>query len=189
MKSFGSILFLAIFLAFAGIANAIPITTWTDTIDVNHRIWANSTFTFDLFKDSQVTPTPYSPGTDRITSATLEFAILGVNGRSPVSGNVNIGTINIANMQTGRYSFYIYTDRTIPLSCDVVNELSTTGILQVMFDRTAGSQWLDYLTLTAIGYYDNNSPAPAPVPEPGTLLLLGSGFTGLAFYGRRRMKR
>jgi len=187
MKGFRSILFLAIFLAVAGIANAIPITTWTDTIDVNHRIWANSTFTFDLFKDSQVTPTPYSPGTDLITSATLEFAILGVNGRSPVSGNVNIGTINIGNLQTGRYSFYIYTHKTIPLSCDVVNNLSTTGMLQVMFDRNAGCQWLDYLTLTAKGY--DNSAAPAPVPEPGTLLLLGSGITGLAFYGRRRMKR
>ena len=185
MKSFRTILFLAIFLGMAGIANAIPITTWTDTIDVNHRIWANSTYTFNLIKDTQVTPTPYSPGTDRITSATLEFAILGVNGFSPVSGNVNIGTINIANMQTGRYSFYIYTDRTIPLSCEVVNELSSTGILQVMFDRTAGRQWLDYLTLTAKGY-DNST---APVPEPGTLLLLGSGITGLVLYGRRRMKR
>lgn len=29
----------------------------------------------------------------------------------------------------------------------------------------------------------------APVPEPGTILLLGSGFIGLALYGRRRMRR
>jgi hypothetical protein len=43
------------------------------------------------------------------------------------------------------------------------------------------------------GSTPNPDPNPAggtaPVPEPGTILLLGSGFIGLALYGRMRMRR
>jgi len=37
-----------------------------------------------------------------------------------------------------------------------------------------------------LNFFSDLEPAPAPVPEPATLLLLGSGLAGLAFYRRKR---
>lgn len=34
--------------------------------------------------------------------------------------------------------------------------------------------------------FATNGPATVPTPEPGSMMLLGAGFLGLAFYGKRR---
>jgi hypothetical protein len=177
MKTLKYIIFVTLFLSITSIANAVPMT-WTETINPGQWISAGSTFNFDL-ADPMVTPSPYAPGIDSIYSATLNIDLLGLG----------IGKIVIDNVQTQNYAFLIYTDLNIPLTGTVINDLSTTGFLQVVFDKNArwpmGCQWLSSMTLTACG--ENNSSAP--VPEPATLLLLGSGFVGLAAYGRRRLKR
>lgn len=38
-------------------------------------------------------------------------------------------------------------------------------------------------------YYDNQINNPTPTPEPGTLLLMGTGIAGLALWSRKRFKR
>ena len=165
MKTIKYILLLSILLIFSGVANALPIpTTWTDTMDKGQWISTGSTFNFAL--------DGYRPGIDSISSATLNIDLFG-GGR---------GEIKIDNIQTQKYSFLFYTDLNIPLTVTV--GLSETGKLTVIFDKVWGIQWLNSITLTATGY----KGSPAPVPEPATMLLLGSGFIGLAFYGRKRMK-
>jgi PEP-CTERM motif len=44
-------------------------------------------------------------------------------------------------------------------------------------------------TITEISGFSTSGFVPVPVPEPGTLLLLGSGLMGLVFYGREKRTR
>lgn len=67
---------------------------------------------------------------------------------------------------------------------------STNGIISFNInknDRLTGSDFGFHWNMTC-GNDTIEGGASAPVPEPGTLLLLGGGLLGLAFYTKRRTK-
>jgi hypothetical protein len=162
-----SVVFLSSLLfSLSAYATPIPTTTWTDTLNYNNWITRGQSFTLSLDN--------FNPG-DIIDCATLSLDIFGLG----------VGSVNIDNTQNQRYFVFGFNDLNIPLTCSVINDLSSTGLLTIVFNQVLGPQYLCSLSLTASGS-DSNT---APVPEPGTLLLLGTGSVALVAYGRRRMRK
>lgn len=100
-----------------------------------------------------------------------------------------------------KYSGSIYRElqETRINTCDTQHDLGNIGTWSIdsingiiSFDIADN----DWLTGTDFGFHWNmtcgndtiEGGASAPVPEPGTLLLLGGGLLGLAFYTKRRTK-
>ena len=168
---------LVVLLVFGwvSVASAVPYT-WVDTLTFGQKLSSDFSYTHDITDN---TPVAFVTGEDYIESYSLTMGFH--DDKDNWYSSSEAAYIDLPGVVSDKVLFS-FSDTNFGMSVAGWLSLNLMGTYDVVIDQWWGDFYLDYSTLTANG--ENN----APVPEPGTLLLLGSGLAGLAFYRRKRTK-
>jgi hypothetical protein len=177
-------LLTSLLLFFFATGNAMAIT-FTDE-QILHKLLglgANS----GEYSWSHETPADLEVPWDTVNSASLEVWAYLVDGNNDV---VSVGTITgtLTNSLTWSWQTWSFADTHLNMDVAEAFDPWSESILDVTLSWNESgclnTLYLDRSLLTID--YDNGS---APVPEPASMLLLGTGFVGLAGFSRRKLKK
>lgn len=183
-----------------GSASAAPFT-WTDTINFTPDILIPPTYSY--FHDIGDGPDGFASfldgGNDTISSFELQLAVYDDNLSSTERQlkwvNWSLQWVNVVKPDgtenggvTFGLGFYPLTfgsgANTYTGNFGGTVDIFHDGTLNVSVFSTGGDFYLDSSRLVVNG--DNGT---APVPEPGTLLLMGTGLAGLVAVRRRKTRK
>jgi len=170
-KLFGGAL-VAILLTFVGVGSAWSLSMNYNPADITLSEGAFTNFTFTI--------PGFNPAANTIQSATIEL-FFGDNDL--LGGSVSMQFDTISRTFTSIWG-------SDPSPVDVLSQIQDGAIVMTLTALADDNPfWTnDIIFQSARLTYDMTAATPLATPEPGSLLLLGSGLVGLAFTGRKRLR-
>ncbi len=182
----------SLFLVFGvvGVANAI---CFTDTIALNATLgegcWAEN-FWSDSISYEHSTPDDFDVPPDDVISATLTISGYWINDDNDY---VYVEETKTGHLNAGGSQFFWLWDSPSYSVFNIENTFSswTAGSklpITIEANGDAGDGILHLASSTFSLEYNNND-TPAPVPEPGTLVLIGTGLIVLGAFSVKKKYR